>query len=281
MPSQQTEQKMKIRPAAVAGYFYPGDPVVLKSQIEKYLATANSTFKPEKIFGIVSPHAGYQYSGPTAAYGYKLLQKQNIANVIIISPSHREYFPGCCIYDGDAYSTPLGIVEVNKVMSRVIVEGSKNIFFGENGHKLEHALEVQIPFLQSVISNFKIVPIVLGDQSKIFVDELAEQLAKVVDEKTIIVASSDMSHFYSAEEANRLDSVVEENINQLNYDGLQTALDEKKCEACGGGPIVSLMKAASMKGYKNSIVLHRSDYGDETGDKSEVVGYLSAVIYGD
>lgn len=272
---------MKIRPAAVAGYFYPGDPIKLLSQINKYLSQVVSKISTNKIFGIVSPHAGYQYSGLTAAYAYNILSDKFIENVIIISPSHREYFPGCCIYAGDAYSTPLGIVEVNKEMSHIIVEGSKNIFFGANGHKLEHALEVQIPFLQSVLSDFSIIPIVIGDQSKIFVDELAEQLAKVVDEKTIIVASSDMSHFYSAEEANRLDSVVEENINQFNYDGLQTALDEKKCEACGGGPIVSLMKAASMKGYKNSIVLHRSDSGDETGDKSEVVGYLSAVIYGD
>lgn len=271
---------MKIRPAAVAGYFYPGDSKELKTQINKYFAQAVSEIYPNKIFGIVSPHAGYQYSGLTAAYAYNLLRDKFIENVIIISPSHREYFPGCCIYDGDAYATPLGIVEVNKEMSRGITDGSKNIFFGENGHKLEHALEVQIPFLQSVLANFKIVPIVMGDQSKIFVDELAEQLAKVVDEKTIIVASSDMSHFYSAEEANRLDSVVEEKINQFVYDGLQTALDEKKCEACGGGPIISMMKSASIYGYKKSLVLHRSDSGDVTGDKSEVVGYLSAVIYG-
>jgi AmmeMemoRadiSam system protein B len=271
---------MKIRPAAVAGYFYPDDPIKLRTQINKYLTQVVSKISTNEIFGIISPHAGYQYSGLTAAYAYSLLRDKFIKNVIIISPSHREYFPGCCIYDGDSYATPLGIVEVNKVISRVIVEGGKNIFFGENGHKLEHALEVQIPFLQTVVSNFKIVPIVLGDQSKIFVDELAVQLAKVVDGKTIIVASSDMSHFYSAEEANKLDSVVEEKINHFDYDGLQTALDKKQCEACGGGPIVSLMKAAFMKGYKNSIVLHRSDSGDETGDKSEVVGYLSAVIYG-
>ncbi|HMU42938.1 MAG TPA: AmmeMemoRadiSam system protein B [Ignavibacteriaceae bacterium] len=271
---------MKIRPAAVAGYFYPDDPIKLTAQINSYLTQIVAKISANKIFGIISPHAGYQYSGLTAAYAYNLLRDKSIDNVIIISPSHREYFPGCCIYAGDAYRTPLGIVEVNKEMSRVIVGGSKNIFFGENGHKLEHALEVQIPFLQTVLSDFSIIPIVIGDQSKIFVYELAERLAKAMDEKTIIVASSDMSHFYSAIDADRLDSVVEEIINHFDYEGLQTALDEKQCEACGGGPIVSLMKTASMKGYKNSIVLHRSDSGDETGDKSEVVGYLSAVIYG-
>lgn len=272
---------MKIRPAAVAGYFYPDDSIKLTTQINKYLSQAVSKISPEKIFGIVSPHAGYQYSGLTAAYAYNLLRNKYYENVIIISPSHREYFPGCCIYAGDAYATPLGVVKINKQKSHLIVEGSKNIFFGENGHKLEHALEVQIPFLQSVLNDFSIIPIVVGDQSKVFVDELAEQLAKVVDEKTLLVASSDMSHFYSSAVADRLDSVVEEKINHLDYYGLRTALDEKKGEACGGGPIVSLLKAASIKGYKNSVVLHRSDSGDATGDKSEVVGYLSAVIYGD
>lgn len=272
---------MKIRPAAVAGYFYPDDPIELTTLINKYLAQAVSEIFPEKIFGIISPHAGYQYSGLTAAYAYNLLRDKFIENVIIISPSHREYFPGSCIYNGEAYATPLGTVKVNKEMAHLIMDGSKNIFFGENGHKLEHALEVQIPFLQSVLNDFSIIPIVIGDQSKIFVDELAENLAKVVDEKNIIVASSDMSHFHSSLEANRLDSVVEEKINQLDYDGLQTALDKKQCEACGGGAIVSLMKAAAQKECNNSYVLHRSDSGDETGDKSEVVGYLSAIIYGD
>ncbi len=239
--------------------------------------------KPEKsfdnIFGLIAPHAGYIYSGKTAAYAYNLLKDKKYKTVIIISPSHAEYFPGISIYDGDAYETPLGIVEIDQEMTDKIVENSKTIFRGIEGHRREHALEVQIPFLQSVLNEFKIVPIVMGDQSKMFVDELAEKLSKVVDNKTLVVASSDMSHFYSSEEADRLDSIVEKRISEFEYDKLLQDLENHKCEACGGGPIAAMMKTAHLKNVNKSFVLHRSDSGDITGDKNEVVGYLSAVVY--
>jgi AmmeMemoRadiSam system protein B len=271
---------MKIRHQQVAGYFYPAE----KDKLQKDISLMLSVSKPEKtfnnIFGIVSPHAGYIYSGKTAAYAYNLLKNQNYKTVIVISPSHAEYFPGISIYDGDAYETPLGIVEIDLEMTDKLVENSKTISRGIQGHRREHALEVQIPFLQSVLKDFKIVPIVMGDQSKMFVDELAERISKVVDHKTLIVASSDMSHFYSSEEADILDSVVEKRINEFDFDKLLLDLDDHECEACGGGPIAAMMKAASLKNINNAFVLNRSDSGDVTGDKTEVVGYLSAVVYG-
>ena len=270
---------MRIRHQQVAGYFYPAD----KDKLQKDIALMLQVAKPEKafnnIFGIVSPHAGYMYSGKTAAFAYNLLKDKFYKTVIIISPSHAEYFPGISIYDGDAYETPLGIVEIDQVMVDMLVENSKIIFRGIQGHRKEHALEVQIPFLQTVLKNFKIVPIVMGDQSKMFVDELAEKISKVVDDNTLVVASSDMSHFYSAEEAERLDSVVEKRINDFDFEQLLKDLDDHECEACGGGPIAVMMKTASLKNIDKSIVISRSDSGDITGDKSEVVGYLSAVVY--
>jgi len=270
---------MRIRHQQVAGYFYPAD----KDKLQKDIALMLQVAKPEKafnnIFGIVSPHAGYMYSGKTAAFAYNLLKDKFYKTVIIISPSHAEYFPGISIYDGDAYETPLGIVEIDQVMVDMLVENSKIIFRGIQGHRKEHALEVQIPFLQTVLKNFKIVPIVMGDQSKMFVDELAEKISKVVDDNTLVVASSDMSHFYSAEEAERLDSVVEKRINDFDFEQLLKDLDDHECEACGGGPIAVMMKTASLKNIDKSLVISRSNSGDVTGDKSEVVGYLSAVVY--
>ncbi len=270
---------MRIRHQQVAGYFYPAD----KDKLQKDIAIMLQVAKPEKafnnIFGIVSPHAGYMYSGKTAAFAYNLLKDKFYKTVIIISPSHAEYFPGISIYDGDAYETPLGIVEIDQVMVDKLVENSKIIFRGIQGHRKEHALEVQIPFLQTVLKNFKIVPIVMGDQSKMFVDELAEKISKVVDDNTLVVASSDMSHFYSSEEAERLDSVVEKRINEFDFEQLLKDLDDHECEACGGGPIAVMMKTASLKNIDKSLVINRSDSGDVTGDKSEVVGYLSAVVY--
>jgi AmmeMemoRadiSam system protein B len=270
---------MKIRNQQVAGYFYPAEKDKLQKDITLMLQLAKTEKSFDKIFGIISPHAGYIYSGRTAAYAYNLLKNKNYKTVIIISPSHSEYFPGISIYDGDAYETPLGIVEIDQAVTDKLVENSKTIFRGVQGHRKEHALEVQIPFLQSVLTNFKIVPIVMGDQSKRFVDELAQKISEVADNSTLVIASSDMSHFYSSNEADRLDSVVEKRISEFDFENLLKDLDRHDCEACGGGPISVMLKAASLKNINKSFVLNRSDSGDVTGDKSEVVGYLSAVVY--
>lgn len=271
----------KLRKAAVAGLFYPAEQKKLSEEIKLLLSVSESEKNFPNVIGIISPHAGYIYSGRTAAYGFNLLKNKNYNNVIILSPSHREYFPGICVYDGDGYETPLGIVEINKEITHKIVDGSKAIFQGENGHGQEHAVEVQVPFLQIILKEFKIVPIVMGDQSKMFVDELAEKLSKIIDENTVIIASSDMSHYYSKQKADELDSIVEKAFNNFEYDKLQEYLERRTCEACGGGPIVAMMKTASLVNRNKSLVLNRSDSGDVTGDFNEVVGYLSAVIYGE
>lgn len=270
-----------IRQPAVAGLFYASDTDMLRADIQNLLAAAESKHVLTNIFGIVSPHAGYIYSGETAAYGFNLLRGKNYRKVVIISPSHREYFSGISIFNGDGYKTPLGIVEVDKELAQKIIEGSKTIFFGMEGHRQEHAVEVQIPFLQTVLTNFKIIPIVMGDQSKVYVDDLADQIAKTVDNETVIIASSDLSHFYSKKKAFELDTIVAKHISDFDYDNFQDDLDKRICEACGGGPIVVLMKAAAKLHKNKSIILNRSDSGDVSGDHSEVVGYLSAVIYGD
>jgi len=268
-----------VRTPTVAGLFYPNDPEQLRQEINSFLLNANPSIQTNNIFGIVSPHAGYTYSGKTAAHVYKLLDGRHFRRVIIISPSHNEYFPGISIYEGEAYETPLGLLEVDKEFSKKLVDNSKMIFEGIEGHRKEHALEVQLPFLQVTINNFKIVPIVMGDQSKIFVEELASKLAEHSDNETLIVASSDMSHFYSKSRANKLDSIVEKRISNFDFEKLLDDLDSGKAEACGGGPIAALMKAASIKNIKRAQVIHRSDSGDVSGDNREVVGYLSAVIY--
>jgi hypothetical protein len=121
----------------------------------------------------------------------------------------------------------------------------------------------------------------MGDQSKRNIDALAKKLAEVADDDTLIVASSDLSHFYSKSQADKLDSVVEKRVREFDFESLQFDLENHTCEACGGGPIVALMKAANLKNIRHSMVLSRTDSGDVTGDNSEVVGYLSAVFYGD
>jgi len=269
-----------IRPAQVAGYFYPADPAKLREEINLMLDISEKQDKAENIFGIISPHAGYTYSGKTAAYSYNQLKGKSYNRVVIISPSHSEYFPGVSIFDGDAYETPFGALEVDKEFAKKLAGDSKSIFLGPEGHRREHALEVQLPFLQTVLKDFKIVPVVIGDQDKVYIDELAKNLSKAVDDDTLVVASSDLSHHHTKAEADRLDSIIAERINNFDFENLQKDLDNRNCEACGGGPVIAMMKAAALNHKNNSAVLHRSDSGDVTGDTKDVVGYLSAVIYG-
>jgi MEMO1 family protein len=270
-----------IRPAQVAGHFYASNPDKLRKDINLLLDVTKPKEKIERVFGIVSPHAGYVYSGKTAAHAYNLLVGKKYKRVFVISPSHSEYFPGICVFEGDAYETPLGLIKVDKEFREKVLTDDGIIFMGYEGHRREHALEVQLPFLQTVLKDFKIVPVVMGDQSKRSVDALANKLAEVSDDETLVVASSDLSHFYSKSQADRLDSVVEKRVREFDYESLQYDLDNHACEACGGGPIVALMKAAIFKNIRHSMVLSRTDSGDVTGDNSEVVGYLSAVFYGD
>jgi len=268
-----------VREPAVAGMFYPASSVKLKKDVQLLLDTYKPQEKFKNVVGIVSPHAGYAYSGRTAAFAYNAVKGKNYKTIIVISPSHREYFAGISIYNGDAYKTPLGEVPVNKEMRYELVLDNKIIFNGINGHRAEHAVEVQIPFLQMTMDNFSIVPIVMGDQNRMYINELSKKLADVIDDETLIIASSDLSHFYSKEQADKRDSIVEKRISEFDYENLQQDLETGKCEACGGGTIVAMMRTADLFHKRKSKILSRTDSGDVTGDHSEVVGYLSAVLF--
>ncbi|MBU1096895.1 MAG: AmmeMemoRadiSam system protein B [Ignavibacteriae bacterium HGW-Ignavibacteriae-2] len=268
-----------IRKAAVAGMFYPGSANELKSIVNSLLDKTKTKVNHNDIVGIVSPHAGYTYSGISAAHAYNVLIEKQFSTAIIVSPSHREYFQGLCMYEGDAYETPLGIVEIDKELREKLYGHSEYLQIGRSGHTSEHAVEVQLPFLQVIKKDFKILPIVIGDQRKLFVDELAKCLSQSIKENVIIIASSDLSHFYGKIHANKLDSIIERRIEDMEFDELQNDLDTKQCEACGGGGIVALLKAAKQNNYNKVKVLSRTDSGDFSGDDSSVVGYLSAVVY--
>lgn len=268
-----------VREPSVAGMFYSASQGKLQKDIEALFSQVDLSESFDQIIGIVSPHAGYVYSGKTAAYAFATLKDKNFKRVVVISPSHREYFPGVSVYNGDAYKTPFGEIDVDKEFVNKLVENEKLIFAGINGHRNEHALEVQLPFLQTLLKDFLLVPIVMGDQRKIFVDSLAEKLSQIIDEESLIVSSSDLSHFHSKDEANKLDSMVENYVTTFDADGLINSLNKNHCEACGGGPIAVLMKVALVKKYNKVKILSRTDSGDVTGDTSEVVGYLSAVFY--
>lgn len=268
-----------LRKPAVAGLFYPSDKNKLQNEVDILLSLTKSDLNIKRVFGIIVPHAGYIYSGRTAAYAFNILKNHNIKNVIIISPSHREYFPGVSVFDGDGFDTPLGPIMINTEKVNKLVEGSEVIFKSQRGHRGEHAIEVQLPFLQEVLTDFQIIPIVMGDQKKQYVDALAEKIMSIMDDETIIAASSDLSHYYSKDVADEMDSLVEEGIKNFNIEKLHRNFEMRNCEACGEGAILTLMKAAELSGIKKTMILNRSDSGDTTGSNEEVVGYLSAIVY--
>jgi len=271
----------KIRMPAVAGLFYPEDATELKELVLSLLEENKSSKKYNNIVGIVSPHAGYIYSGKSAAVAFNVLKENsNFETAIILSPSHQEYFKGSCIYNGDAYETPLGEIPINKNLAKNIVDNCNSVFFGSEGHKGEHALEVQLPFLQVISENISIVPIVIGDQNIEYIQELSKVLSEIIDDKTIIIASSDLSHFHSKEKAKDLDNIIVDRINNFEFLELYNDLSRGNCEACGGGGIVTLLETADMIGRNDAEVLSHTDSGDVSNDNSSVVGYLSAVVYG-
>ncbi|MCX8056750.1 MAG: AmmeMemoRadiSam system protein B [Ignavibacteria bacterium] len=270
----------EVRQPAVAGIFYEREPFQLKKNILSLLEKANPPKINGEIIGLISPHAGYFYSGKTAAFGYKLIEKKNYNTIVIISPSHYEYFRGISVYNGSAYQTPLGTVEIDQELRDELKSYDSIIEFSTRGHGREHALEVQLPFLQIVLDEFKLLPIVMGDQSKDFAYALADILAEVLKNKNVlIVASSDLSHYYSHDIANSLDSRIEKLINDYDEEELINELEEDKVQACGGGPMVAVMKASKLLGANKSKVLYRTDSSEASGDKHQVVGYLSAAFF--
>jgi len=271
----------KIRPPMVAGMFYPQKKISLEREIAVYLENSPVLPISGKICGMVVPHAGYMYSGGVATRAYRQIMDREIDVVAVISPSHREYFTEISIYDGYGYSTPLGILPVEKTLAHQLAEASPQIILSEKGHRFEeHALEVQLPILQEVLSDFKIIPIVMGEHSYGNIETLAKALAGVLaGRKALLVASSDLSHFYNAKKAAVLDNVVIDDLKNFDDEKLFQDLQQGYCEMCGGGPAIAVMKACKLLGANKSDVLIYRNSGDITGEYEEVVGYLSALFY--
>lgn len=270
----------QVREPAVAGTFYPRNPTVLESQIEEFFRQIPPKNIPGQIIGLISPHAGFMFSGLTAAHGFNLLAGRTFRTVVIISPSHREYFDGISVYSGEAYRTPLGQVEVDRELREEIIRDHGSVEVSQFGHHEEHAVEVQIPFLQKVLPSFMILPVVMGDQRREYCFLLGERLGNVLKGGNILlVASTDLSHYYHYDVCRKLDSVFIDAVAQFDYDRLMEDLETERTEACGGGPTVAAMIAARKLGASKLEILHHCNSGDVTGNKSQVVGYLSAVLW--
>jgi AmmeMemoRadiSam system protein B len=253
----------RARRPAVAGAFYPDDPAELSAAVDGYLAGAPGGGEAPK--ALIAPHAGYVYSGPIAGSAYAALRtlRERIERVLLIGPAHRVALRGLAASGADAFSTPLGDVPVD----RAAVDAAcalPQVTQLEQAHALEHSLEVHLPFLQRALSRFSLVPLVAGDASA---DEVAQVLELLWGgAETLIVISSDLSHYYDYETARRLDGATTRAIEALDPAGLSGE------SACGRVPIRGLLVAARHHGLRAHTLDVRSS-GDTAGTRDQVVGY--------
>lgn len=272
--------KQNIRESVIAGSWYPGDPAQLTKDIKGYLALVPEHKVDGELVALIAPHAGYMYSGQVAAYSYKLLEGRHYDIVVIVAPSHHARFHGASIYPRGGFRTPLGIVPVAEAIADELLDKSPITNSLPEAHAQEHSLEIQLPFLQVVLKDFKLVPIVMGEQDLETCEELARVIAAVIKGKnTLVIASTDLSHFHPYNQAKALDQVVLDRVTAFDAQGLSRDLGQGRCEACGGGPVVAVMLAAQALGADKGEVLHYANSGDVTGDRSSVVGYMAAALY--
>lgn len=271
---------MSVRTAAVAGSWYPATPAAIAAEVEGYLAAAAAPPVPGRLVGLISPHAGLRYSGPVAAYGYGLLRGRSPLTVVMVGPSHRAAFDGVALYARGAFETPLGRTPIAEDVASALLAADPVLVDYPQVHRDEHSLEMQLPFLQHLARDLRLVPMLMGSQSREEVEALARALGQALRGRDVLLlASSDLSHYQPAAVANRLDAVVTECVARLDPEALMDRLERQRDHACGGGPMVAVMKAARSLGADRAAVLRYGDSGDVgERDKSRVVGYLSAAL---
>ncbi len=270
-----------VRKSAVAGFWYPGDPLALMREVSEYLRAAGEVTAPGRLMALICPHAGLRYSGPVAAYGYSLLRGTPSATVVLVGPAHRAVFSGIAVYAQGSFETPLGRVPVAEDLAQALIAADSRLYDDARPHRDEHSLEMQLPFLQHFIPDLRIVPLLMGSQSKDEVSALTGALSRVLPDRdhVLLLASSDLSHYHPATVANRMDALVVGDVERFDPESLLARIERSNEHACGGGPMVAVMKAARALGADRATVLRYADSGDAgERDKSRVVGYLSAAL---
>jgi len=264
---------MKRKPA-VAGYFYPERKDELYSLLSSFAIPEQHV--SGTIIGAVVPHAGIIYSGRTAMYSYRAIEKSAVRDFVIIGPNHRPLTPYASLYPEGEWSTPLGDALINDRMAEALYRDSNYIVKDEESHLMEHSVEVQIPFLQYLFGDgFRFVPVILGDQEIDVARDIGEAIMKIED-PFIFIASSDFTHYADAKRVEKKDMDLISAILTLDLDKFYSVLEKENVTACGYGAIAALMYYTKKRGGR-MIFLNHSNSGDVTGDYSEVVGYASLV----
>ncbi|MBI4689191.1 MAG: AmmeMemoRadiSam system protein B [Nitrospirae bacterium] len=273
--------KGNIKEPAVAGVFYPADEKTLKETVTGFLETAENKPVDGKLIAMISPHAGYQFSGQVAAYTYKHLTKKKINTVILIGPSHYASFKGASVYLGGGMRTPLGTVKIDEKIAQSLVNEKAGVSFYPAAFEKEHSLEVQLPFLQQALKGSKIVPILIGTPTRETFDFLTDKLIKILreNERAIIIASTDLSHYHDYGTAVTMDRKMIDAIERMSVEDVERYLMSGEAEMCGGYPVILAMSVARGLGATNGHLYNYANSGDVTSDKTRVVGYSAIGLY--
>jgi MEMO1 family protein len=271
----------QVRPSLIAGQWYPGSPSELRETIQGYFAHVEPVDLPGEPVALISPHAGYAYSGQTAAYAYSQIQDKHYEVVALISPLHRMPLGRFAVTEASAYQTPLGEVPVDHDLVDALAE---HVPINRVGYDGEHSLEIQLPFLQVALARFRLLPIMVGASSFDAGRLLGEALGRVLPEHgALLVASTDLHHIDNYQEVVRRDQVVVDAVASFDLDRIREALSPPDCTVCGRIPIYAVPTAAQALGATGAEVLHHTTSGDVTGVRTAgqyTVGYMAAAIYG-
>jgi len=278
------EFKSTERPSPIAGTWYTSNKQVLASEMDKFLDEAKLSDDEiqGEVIGLVSPHAGHRYSGRTAGYAYRSVKGQERDLVVILSPFH-QFFPGELITTAfHAYETPLGIVEVDVDMLSKLAEKLKNkgIPIHQISNDPEHAIEIQLPFLQRALKgNFKLLPLMVRTRDPIILQTIASAVFEAIKEKSfLLVASTDLSHFFPLDIAEEMDAEMLRVIKDMDPEGVLFAEQDGTAAACGASSVAAVLWMALKAGARKTYILNYSTSADATGDSTSVVGYGSAAI---
>lgn len=274
-----------VRHPVLAGTWYPGEAKELRSTIEGYLQQARlheNVPSDADLLGIVAPHAGLMYSGPVAAYAYRIVQEHPVDAVVVLAPSHRVAFTGVSVFRNGPFATPLGQVPLHTELIESILNKCPDVHHYPPAHATEHAVEIQLPFLQVVLPSFRLVPLVFGHPSWDTCERLAQTLRDLsTSYRFLVVASTDLSHYHTDEEARRIDARVLERLRHFEARKLWQELLSGVCEACGAAPLLTLLLYAQKMGAKEVSLLRYATSADVTAEKSRVVGYAAAAVWHD
>lgn len=290
------EKEHTVRYPVVAGLFYPDGKDELRQNVEGYLSkvdrsallaevrnqTGISDPESQVPLAVVAPHAGFIYSGGVQAYAYALLKGFDIETAVIVGPAHQTPFEGISVNMDDAYRTPLGDVQVDQEAAEKLLEHNGDVQRHEDAHLNEHAVEVQLPFVQTIFPKARILPILLGRQDLETARKLADVIGWVrgqVSSRLVMIASTDLSHYHSHVDASAMDHVLIDDIRNMDPESFNEHIQTGKSEACGFAGLLAAVMYALDHGQGKSAVLRYSDSGEISGNRRNVVGYLSAALY--